>query len=86
MSRGIVFSKETYIPLDAIAKVTPGHVHIHVPRIVVHKLPWDFPPTERAQRLKARRSADEVQQGSRFHEVHADAACTEGDQADGPPG
>ncbi len=85
VSRGIVFAKETYIPLDAITKVTPKHVHIHVPRIVVHKMPWDAPPTERTQRLKAGPATDEVHQRYRSHDASADAASAEGDQADGPP-
>ena len=44
VSRGVVFSKETYIPLDAVSKVTPGQVQINLPRIVLQKMPWDDPP------------------------------------------
>jgi ureidoacrylate peracid hydrolase len=53
VSRGLVFSKDTYIPLDAVVKVADGEVRINLPRIVVHKMPWDAAPSERSYREKA---------------------------------
>jgi ureidoacrylate peracid hydrolase len=60
VSRGLVSSKDTYIPLDAIVKRAEGQVHINIPRIVVHKMPWDVPPTEESDREKAGPARDET--------------------------
>jgi ureidoacrylate peracid hydrolase len=40
-----VLSSDTYIPLDAVVKVTDGTAFVHAPRIIVGKLPWGDPPT-----------------------------------------
>ncbi len=50
--RGLVFERETFIPLDAIAKVGEGEVYINVPRLFVAKMPWDEPPTTAARQEK----------------------------------
>ncbi|MBW3614635.1 MAG: cysteine hydrolase [Actinobacteria bacterium] len=42
--RGLVFERETFVPLDAIVKVGDGELFINVPRLFVNKLPWDEPP------------------------------------------
>ncbi len=50
--RGIVFERETFIPLDAITKVGDGVVFVNVPRLFVAKMPWDEPPTTATRREK----------------------------------
>ena len=42
--RGLVFERETFIPLDAVVKVG-GDVFVNVPRLFVAKMPWGEPPT-----------------------------------------
>ncbi len=55
--RGLVFERETFIPLDAIVKVGDGEVFVNVPRLFVAKMPWDEPPTSatRQEKLGPRR-------------------------------
>ncbi|MDQ3988208.1 MAG: cysteine hydrolase [Actinomycetota bacterium] len=43
--RGLVFERETFIPLDVVVKVSVGEVFVNVPRLFVGKMPWDEPPT-----------------------------------------
>ena len=50
--RGLVFERETFIPLDAIVKVAPGEVVVNVPRVFVGKMPWDAPPTSATRQEK----------------------------------
>ncbi|MCL7419737.1 MAG: isochorismatase family protein [Methylobacter sp.] len=50
--RGILFEKDTYIPLDAVIKRAGGKVFINLPKMVVGKMPWDMPPTTMAQQEK----------------------------------
>ena len=50
--RGLVFERETFIPLDAVVKVLDGQVFINVPRLFVGKMPWDEPPTSATQQEK----------------------------------
>ena len=47
--RGLVFERDTYVPLDAVVKRAGTVVFINVPRIVVGKMPWSEPPS-RAER------------------------------------
>ncbi len=50
--RGLVFERETFIPLDAIVKVGEGEVCVNVPRLFVAKMPWDEPPTSATRQAK----------------------------------
>ena len=43
--RGVVFEKDTYVPLDAVTHRTDGRVYVNIPKLVVGKLPWAEPPT-----------------------------------------
>jgi ureidoacrylate peracid hydrolase len=52
VKRGLVFDRETYIPLDAVTHRTDGRVYINVPKLVVGKLPWSKPPSTAAAREK----------------------------------
>ena len=58
--RGLVFERETFIPLDAIVKVAEGKVYVNVPRLFVAKMPWDEPPTAAAVQRKLGPRLDEV--------------------------
>ena len=58
--RGLVFERETFIPLDAIVKVAEGKVYVNVPRLFVAKMPWDEPPTTVAVQRKLGPRLDEV--------------------------
>lgn len=51
--RGLVFEKETYIPLDAVTARIGNRVHINIPTLVVGKMPWSEPPTADATAEKA---------------------------------
>jgi ureidoacrylate peracid hydrolase len=50
--RGMIFEKETYIPLHAVVKRAGTDVFINVPKLVVGKMPWSEPPAGRQQREK----------------------------------
>ncbi len=50
--RGLVFERETFIPLDAVVKVGDGEVFINVPRLFVGNMPWDEPPTSATRQEK----------------------------------
>jgi nicotinamidase-related amidase len=43
--RGLIFEKDTYIPLDAVVKRSGTEVFINVPKLVVSKMPWGQPPS-----------------------------------------
>jgi ureidoacrylate peracid hydrolase len=50
--RGLVFERETFIPLDAIVKGTDDKVFVNVPRLFVAKMPWGEPPTSATRQEK----------------------------------
>jgi ureidoacrylate peracid hydrolase len=50
--RGLVFTKDTYIPLDAVAKRSGTQVFINVPKLVVSMMPWGQPPSRAELLLK----------------------------------
>lgn len=50
--RGIIFEKDTYIPLDAIVKQAGNKVYINLPKMVVGKMPWQDPPTTVSEQEK----------------------------------
>ncbi len=43
--RGLVFQKQTFIPLDTVVKVGDGEVFVNVPRLFIGTMHWDEPPT-----------------------------------------
>lgn len=45
VTRGVIFDKETYIPLDAVVRRVGTEVFVNMPRLVVGKMPWDAKPT-----------------------------------------
>jgi nicotinamidase-related amidase len=44
--RGMIFSSDTYIPLDAVVRRAGDQVFVNVPKLVVGEMPWDKPPTK----------------------------------------
>ncbi len=50
--RGLVFERETFIPLDAVVKVGDGEVYVNVPKLFVAKMPWGEPPTSATRHQK----------------------------------
>jgi ureidoacrylate peracid hydrolase len=45
--RGVIFEKDTFIPLDAVVRRSGNEVFINVPKLVVGSMPWSEPPTKR---------------------------------------
>lgn len=58
--RGLIFEKDTYIPLDTIVKRAGEKVFINLPKIVVGKMPWENPPTQASQKDKYGPPASQV--------------------------
>jgi ureidoacrylate peracid hydrolase len=58
--RGVVFERETFIPLDAITKVGGAEVFVNVPRLFVAKMPWNEPPTSATRQEKLGPPRDQV--------------------------
>ncbi len=78
--RGVVFERETFIPLDAIAKVAEGEVFVNVPRLFVAKMPWDERPTSATRRDKLGPRREQVANlyGSRPPSSSTGGTTTEG--------
>jgi len=43
--RGIIFEKDTFVPLDAVVKRAGTQVFVNVPKLVAAKMPWGEPPS-----------------------------------------
>ena len=65
--RGLLFGRETFIPLEAVVRRAGTDVFINVPKLVIGKMPWGAPPARAEQRAKRGPHAADVQQlyGSR---------------------
>lgn len=50
--RGLIFEKETYIPIDAVVKQAGRKIFVNIPKLVIGKMPWDTPPTAASQQAK----------------------------------
>jgi ureidoacrylate peracid hydrolase len=50
--RGLIFEKDTYIPLDTVVRKAGDKVFINLPRMVVSKMPWSEAPTLAAHQEK----------------------------------
>lgn len=59
--RGLIFSKDTYIPLDTVIRRAGAEIFINVPKLVVGEMPWDSPPSRTEQREKYGPPAREVE-------------------------
>jgi len=65
--RGLIFEKESYIPLDAVVRRAGDTVFINIPKLVVGKMPWGEPPSRAEREQKVGPPADLVERlyGSR---------------------
>jgi len=50
--RRLIFTKDTYIPLDAVVKRSDTDVFINLPKLVVGSMPWSEPPTRADRKAK----------------------------------
>ncbi|MBT2530477.1 cysteine hydrolase [Streptomyces sp. ISL-99] len=58
--RGLVFSKDIFIPLDAIVRRTGQEVFVNVPKLVVGKMGWETLPSHRDHQAKVGPTQREV--------------------------
>jgi ureidoacrylate peracid hydrolase len=65
--RGLVFDKDTFIPLDAVTHTVEDRVYVNVPKLVIGKLPWDERPTAEATQSKYGLPAARVDKLYRSH-------------------
>jgi ureidoacrylate peracid hydrolase len=65
--RGVVFDKETFIPLDAVVQRVDDRVYLNIPKLVVGKLPWAEPPSIEGMAAKRGPAASEVTSLYRTH-------------------
>jgi len=70
--RGLVFEKDTYIPMDTVTKRIGDRVFINVPKLVVGKLPWNDAPTPDTWTAKLGDRAGSVDRLYRSHEPTGD--------------
>ncbi|MCA1709624.1 MAG: isochorismatase family protein, partial [Actinobacteria bacterium] len=65
--RGLIFEKDTFIPLDAVVKKAGDRVFINIPKLIVGKMPWSEPPSiaEYVEKLGPLRDQVEQLYGSR---------------------
>ncbi len=70
--RGLIFKKDTYIPLDAVVKRSGPQVFINVPQVVVGDMPWSEPPSRTEREAKQGPPATEVGKlyGSHSPSIH----------------
>lgn len=73
--RGVVFQKDTYVPVDAVTKRAGTDVFINLPKIVVGKMGWEEPPTAAGLKDKRGPRAEQVAKlyGSRSPSVNSGA-------------
>ena len=50
--RGLIFEKDTFIPLDAVVKRSGDQIFINIPKLIVGKMPWGEAPTSKGQSEK----------------------------------
>ncbi len=58
--RGLLFHRDTFIPLDAVVKRAGTTVFVNVPKLVVGKMPWAEPPSRPDRQAKLGPRADAV--------------------------
>lgn len=58
--RGVIFEKDTYIPMDAVGKRAGKKIFINMPKMVVGKMPWQNPPTSQGEQQKYGLPASQV--------------------------
>lgn len=50
--RGMIFTTDTYIPLDAVVRRAGTDVFINIPKLFVAEMPWSEPPSRRERQAK----------------------------------
>jgi ureidoacrylate peracid hydrolase len=82
--RGLIFSKDTFIPLDAVVRRSGTDVFVNVPRLVVGKMHWGAPPDRAGRREKYGPPAGSVEKlyGSRAPTAHEQSTKAAGEQGD----
>lgn len=82
VARGMIFEKETYIPLDAVVRRAGDTVLINVPKLVTGKMPWAARPARRAGGYSQGRPGSGVQgttsPGVQAEERHSGSAGSAG--------
>ena len=58
--RGLIFGRDTFVPLEAVVKRAGTTLFVNVPKLVVGQMPWDAPPSRAARRAKLGPRAAEV--------------------------
>jgi len=71
--RGVVFDKDTFIPLDAVIHRVEDRVFVNIPKLVIGKLPWGERPTAEGTRSKLGPSSHAVDALYRSHAPSANA-------------
>jgi ureidoacrylate peracid hydrolase len=74
--RGVIFERDTFIPLNAVVKRAGTEVFINVPKLVVGKMPWSEPPSRVDRQAKLGPRAEDVDRlyGSRSPSIHERSA------------
>lgn len=65
---GLIFSKDVYVPMDAVVQRSGKTVYINVPKLVVASMPWDKPPTSQSRAEKSGPPTETVDKLYRSHE------------------
>lgn len=66
--QGLIFSSDTYIPMDAVAHRSGSDVFVNVPKLVASAMPWDKPPTRSGREAKEGSAAASVDKLYRSYE------------------
>ena len=76
--RGLIFSTDTYIPLDAVGRRAGDQVFVNVPKLVIAEMPWDKPPARSERKEKYGLPAAQVKKlyGSRSPRAHDRRSAT----------
>lgn len=60
VARGVIFEKDTFMPLDAVVKRSGNQVFVNVPKLVAAKMPWGERPSAEEQAEKTGPAAADV--------------------------
>ncbi len=58
--QGLIFSSDTYIPMDAVVHRSGTDVFVNVPKLVASAMPWDKPPSHSERKAKEGAAAASV--------------------------
>lgn len=59
--QGIIFKKDTYIPIDSVMKRSGNTVFINIPKLIIPTMPWTEPPLKKNRKEKQGPPAAEVE-------------------------